>query len=535
MTQERPTHLDRRQVLGAAAALGLVGVAPTALRAQAFPVFGQAVAEGVAADTGLSAFYRQTGYAPVWTGPDHAVRRSALVSAISRAGEHGLPGQRYDLQGLIAAFHNVGSERERGFLEARAALTFARFARDIGSGILEPGDLLENIVRTLPRPDTNALMQRLVAGEPVAVMRSLMPRAPEYARLHRAKHELEQVIAGGGWGPRVQAGSLRPGETGGQVVALRNRLIEMGYMPRVATARYDAVMQRAVQAFQIAHGLQSDGIANAATIREINVEPAVRMQSVLVALERERWLNIPRGDRHIWVNLTDFKARIVDFDRVTFETRSVIGNQNVDTQTPEFSHRMTYMEINPDWTIPRSIIERSYWNGLAAGGHSYLQFVDHRGRVVPRSEVSMAGYSPRTFPYEVRQPPGPSNPLGRVKFMFPNPWAIYLHDSPARSLFDTVVRTHSSGCVRLNDPDEFAYELLSRQEPDPVGFYQRILRSGQQTRVFLDEPVPIHLVYQTAFTSVEGRLNYRADIYGRDARLHEALLRAGVESPGRSS
>jgi L,D-transpeptidase YcbB len=535
MRDATPSCLDRRQVLGAAAALGMAGIAPMALSAQTFPAFAQAVAEGVAGDPGLSAFYRETGYAPVFTGPDHALRRSALISALARAGEHGLPVARYRIEELIAAYHRVDSERERGLLEARTALTLAGYARDISSGLLEPGQIIEQIVRTLPRPDTAAMMRAFTAGDPVGFLRRLAPSAPEYARLHRAKHDLERLIAQGGWGPRVQAGALRPGDSGGQVVSLRNRLIEMGYLPRVATARYDGAMQRAVQAFQIAHGLEADGIANAATVQAINVAPEDRLRPVVVALERERWLNIPRGDRHIWVNLTDFKARIIDFDRVTFETRSVIGGQSPDTQTPEFSHRMTYLEINPDWTIPRSIIARSYWNGLANGGHSYLQLVDSRGRVVPRSEVSFAGYTPRNFPFEVRQPPGPTNPLGRVKFMFPNPWAIYLHDSPARSLFQTVVRTHSSGCVRLNDPDEFAYELLGRQEDDPVAFYQRILRSGQQTRVFLNEPVPIHLEYRTAFTSVDGRLNYRNDVYGRDAVLHRALVQAGVESPRRDS
>jgi len=537
MTQSRPLgsdiHLDRRSVLGSAAALGLAGLGVTGLTArpvaaQSFPAFAQALAEGVARDPGLSAFYRETGYAAVWTGPDHAVRRSALVSALSRAADHGLPAERYDLQGLIGAFHRVSSERERGFLEAQTSSTFLKFAADLSSGLLDPGRLIEQIVRTLPRPDPKALMEGLVAGEPVAFIRNLSPRAPEYARLYRAKADLERTIAAGGWGPRTQGGALRPGDSGGGVVALRNRLIEMGYLPRIATARYDGQMQRAVQAFQIAHGLEPDGIATQASLAAINVAPEERLKSLIVALERERWLNIPRGDRHIWVNLTDFQARIVDHDRVTFETRSVIGGQGQDVQTPEFSHRMTYLEINPDWTIPRSIIARSYWNGLVNGGHRYLEIIDAQGRVVPRERVNFAGYSPRNFPFEVRQPPGPSNPLGTVKFMFPNPWAIYLHDSPARSLFQTTVRTHSSGCVRLNDPEEFAYELLSRQEDDPVNFYQRIRRSGQQTRVFLNDPVPVHLVYRTAFTSVEGRMNYRNDVYGRDAILYRALERAGV-------
>ena len=528
--------LSAGAALASAAPVALMLLVPQPVEAQQFPAFRQALAEGVSANSSLSAFYRESGYQAVWTGAEHAARRTALVSALSRAGEHGLPAGRYDLPGLLSAFQSVESERDRGFAEALASQAFAQYARDLSSGVLEPSTIIEQIVRTLPRPDEAQLMRDFTAAEPVSFMRNLAPRAPEYARLFHAKRDLETQIARGGWGERVPAGAnLQPGQEGAAVIALRNRLIAMGYMPRLATARYDGVMQRAVQQFQIAHGIEADGIAGRATLEAINIEPEERLRSIIVAMERERWLNIERGDRHIWVNLTDFHARIVDFDQVTFETRSVVGAQAADMQTPEFSHFMTYLEINPDWTLPRSIVARSYWNGLVNGGHRYLQVVDSRGNVVPREAIDFEAYNPRNFPFDLRQPPGPSNPLGRVKFMFPNPWAIYLHDSPARSLFRTTVRTHSSGCIRLNDPEEFAYELLSRQTDDPVGLYQGILRTGRQTRLNLDEPVPVHLVYRTAFTSVSGEINYRPDVYGRDARLYQALRRAGVEMDAHQS
>ncbi len=503
---------------------------PQGAAAQSFPAFRQALAEGVAANPALAAFYRETDFAPIWTGAEHAARRTALVTALATAADHGLPARRYDLPGLLEVFKAVESERDRGLAEARASLAFVQYARDLSSGVLEPRAIVEQIVREVPRPDITRLMHDFAAAEPVSFMRNLAPRAPEYARLIRAKRLLDAQIAQGGWGPRVQANALRPGETGDGGIALRNRLIAMGYMPRVATARYDGAMQRAVQAFQIAHGIEPDGIAGRDTLAAINVEPEMRRRAMIVALERERWLNIERGERHIWVNLADFHARIVDHDRVTLETRAVVGAQQSDMQTPEFSHRMTYLELNPDWTLPRSIVARSYWNGLVNGGHRYLQIVDSRGRVVPREAVNFAAYSPRNFPFEVRQPPGPTNPLGQVKFMFPNPYAIYLHDSPARQLFRTTVRTHSSGCVRLHDPEDFAYELLSRQTDDPVNLYQRTLRRGNLQRIYLEEPVPIHLVYRTAFTSVDGEMNYRNDVYGRDARIYEALRAAGVET-----
>jgi len=521
-------RLTRREVLKMAAALGLVGFAPRALAAQTFPAFSLALAESVAGDPGLSTFYRETGYAAVWTGADHAPRRSALVTALSKVGEHGLPVNRYDLDGLIAAYHNVGSERERGVLEARTSQVFIRYARDIGSGVLEPGQIIEQIVRTLPRPDVAELMHGFVAAEPMGFIRALPPSTSEYARLHRAIFDMKNLIARGGWGPRVEAGTLRPGETSAQVVALRNRLIEMGYLPRTATAQYDSRVQSAVMAFQAAHGIAADGIANQATIAALNVPPEERLKSMTVALERERWLNMPRGQRHIWVNLADFTTQIMDNDLVTLDTVSIIGSQPGDMQTPEFSHRMTYLEVNPDWTLPRSIIARSYWNSLVAGGASHLQVIDGTGRVVPRSSIDFSRYNARNFPYNLRQPPGPTNPLGTVKFMFPNPWAIYLHDSPERNLFRNAQRTFSAGCIRLNDPHDFAYELLSRQSADPVGLFQSTLRSRQQTRIFLDDPVPVHLEYRTAFTNARGQVSFRNDIYRRDERLYAALVRAGA-------
>ncbi|PWE27030.1 murein L,D-transpeptidase [Pararhodobacter marinus] len=533
----RPTRASRPVFHAGVVALGLAlsGAAPAVLTAtfaapamaQQFPAFRQALAEGVAENRALAAFYREHGYEAVWTGADGAARRSALVTALSRASEHGLPAARYDLNGLLADFDAVETERDRGMLEARASLTFLRYATDIHSGVVDPASINpEFMVREVPRPDPTELMTEFVASEPVAFIRNLAPSSPEYARLYRARRDLLETVANGGWGPRVQAGSLAPGDTGAGVVQLRNRLIAMGFMPRVATATYDSLMQQAVQEFQESVGIEADGVAGNATIRAINVEPQDRLPSINVALERERWLNIPRGDRHIWVNLTDFVARIVDFDEVTYETRSVIGSRQ--NQTPEFSDMMEYMDINPTWTLPRSIIGE-YWGALSSGGARHLNLIDHTGRVVPREQVNFAAYSPQTLPFDVQQPPGPGNALGEVKFMFPNPYAIYLHDTPSRSLFSHDVRAYSHGCIRLADPREFAYQLLAVQEDDPVNYYHMIQSTGRLTRVPLVTPIPVHLVYRTAYTSVDGRMNYRNDIYGRDAQIYDALIRAGVE------
>lgn len=516
----------------AAAALAFIMISPATTQAQQFPAFRQALAEHVSGNEAISAFYRTHDYQTLWTGPEDAPRREALINALSRAADHGLPAARYDLPGLIAAFEAVESERDRGQLEARVTKVFVQFARDLHSGVLDPRQVDRSIVRVLPRPDPKELLSEFAEAPAASFIRNLAPSAPEYARLLRAREELVTVIENGGWGPRVPETRFTVGTSGEAVIALRNRLIAMGYLERSASASYDAALQGAVLEFQINHGIEGDGIAGPATIRALNVAPEERLKSVIVAMERERWLNIPRGDRHIWVNLTDFSSRIVDHDQITFQTKSIIGAQPSDRQTPEFSDRMTYLEINPDWTLPRSIIARSYWGALASGGAQHLQIVDAQGRVVPRGAIDFSRYTPANFPFNVRQPPGPRNALGEVKFMFPNPYAIYLHDTPDRHLFNTTVRTHSSGCIRLQDPRDFAYELLSRQTDDPQGLYHSVLNTRQQTRVYLDEPVPVHLVYRTAFTDVRGVLNFRNDIYGRDARIFEALMRAGAVDNG---
>jgi murein L,D-transpeptidase YcbB/YkuD len=302
-------------------------------------------------------------------------------------------------------------------------------------------------------------------------------------------------------------------------------------MRRSVSQVYDAELERAVSLFQFDNGLEQDGVAGAGTIKEVNKQIEDRLPNLLVAMERERWMNIDRGERHVWVNLTDFTAAIIDHGEVTFKTRSVIGANQSDRRSPEFSDVMEYMEINPYWNVPRSIAVNEYLpRMIAAGGAAagHLQLVDGRGRVISRGSVNWGAYSTRNFPFDLRQPPSRSNALGLVKFMFPNPQNVYLHDTPAKSLFSREVRAFSHGCIRLNDPFDFAYELLRPQTDDPVGLFHRHLDSGQNIQVYLDTPIPVHLVYRTAFTTAKGRLGFRRDVYGRDARIFDALMNAGV-------
>ncbi|MFV0491429.1 MAG: murein L,D-transpeptidase [Pseudorhodobacter sp.] len=513
-----------------AAPVNFVGAQTLGQNERAERAFAQSLAIAASEDPAIAGFFRDRNYRPFWTSPDQAARRASLLTALDGAEAHGLPVVRYRVGDLISSFGAARTEGDRGRLEVAMTRAFLSYAQDLQSGALEPGKVVSAIKREVPRRDPREMLDSFAMADAETYLEGLVPRSQSYVQLMKAKLELEKVIAHDGWGATVSAGSLKPGATGAAVIALRDRLQAMGYLGRSATASYDGSLQKAVQRFQTDHGLDQDGIAAAATISEINIGPQERLRSVLVALERERWMNIDRGARHIWVNLTDFTAKIIDNGKVTLATRAVVGAPNKGKPTPEFSHAMTYMEVNPDWTVPGGIIKRDYLPRLKANPNAlgHLQVIDRRGRVVPRSAINFANYSARNFPFNLRQPPGRSNALGRVKFMFPNPYAIYLHDTPDKHLFQRDVRAFSAGCVRLNNPFEFAYELLSRQDANPKKLFHDVLDSGRQERIFLETPVPVHLNYFTAFVGPKGRMNYRRDVYGRDAAIYDALRKAGV-------
>jgi murein L,D-transpeptidase YcbB/YkuD len=519
---------------------GLVFLAATALAAPAavaqVTAFRQAVAETAATDETIAAFYRARGFEGIWTGSDQLAidRRNALLGAFAGAKDHGLPADRFDPEALIADLRGATTPAQQGAMEVRLTELFLEYARDINTGILIPARVDPGIKRDVPYHDPETILADFVTAPPATFLRSLAPTSAEYTRLLREKLMLESLMVTGGWGLTVPGGKLEPGDSGDRVVALRNRLILMGYLPRTTTRTYDTAMTAAVYRFQEAHGLTADGVAGEGTLAQINISIETRLESIVVAMERERWLNIPRGDRHIWVNLTDFTANIVDHDRVTFTTRSVIGANDADRRSPEFSDLMEFMVINPSWSVPRSIVVNEYLPSLRGnpGAAGHLQIIDSRGRIVDRGSVDFASYSASSFPFAMRQAPGPGNALGEVKFMFPNPYNIYLHDTPSRSLFSREVRAFSHGCIRLNDPKDFAYALLARQTADPEGVYQAARRTGAEIRVNLEIPVPVHIDYRTAFTMVDGTLQFRRDIYGRDARIWDALAREGVAVGG---
>lgn len=518
----------RGLVLGAAAA---ALAAPALAQSETFRLV---LSEAAADQDVIADFYRAHDARTLWTGAEDGARRAALFDALDRAEAHGLPAARYDTAALRAELSAIKSEHQRAEAEVRLTSAFLLYAQDIQTGLLNPADIDSGIVREVPRRDPRATLEAFGAADPAAFLAGLAPQTPQYGELQRARLDLIDAIDAGGWGPKVQADRLEPGDTGAAVLALRDRLVAQRYMPASFSPDYDGEMQKAVQLFQIDHGLTPDGVAGESTLAEINVEPDARLRSVLVAMERMRWMNgTVLGQRHIWVNLPDFTAKVVDDGKVTFETVTVVGANQPDRRSPEFSDLMEFMVINPTWNVPRSITVKEYLPMLQKnpGAAGHLRIVDRHGRAVDRASVDFTQFNARNFPFSMSQAPSDGNALGLVKFMFPNQWNIYLHDTPQKPLFDKEIRAFSHGCIRLGRPFDLAYTLLARQTGDPKGEFKRHLDTGQESVLRLVQPVPVHLVYFTAWPNARGHVDYRRDVYGRDAKISAALEAAGVVLP----
>ncbi|NIP77755.1 MAG: L,D-transpeptidase family protein, partial [Gemmatimonadetes bacterium] len=339
--------------------------------------------------------------------------------------------------------------------------------------------------------------------------------------------------------PRLEDGpTLRPGDAGPTLRALRRRLMASGDLAPGGSdggERFDAALEAAVRSFQERHGLEPDGVVGPATREALDVPVAARIRQLAANLERWRWMPEELGRRHVLVNIPEFIVEVREDTGVVMRLRAIVGLEY--RQTPVFSGRMTHVIFSPYWHVPAGIAVRdklpsiredpSY---LARQGMTLLD--RETGRVVDPDAVDWSAIMPAEFTtrYRLRQAPGPLNALGVVKFIFPNPYNVYLHDTPSRELFDRRERTFSSGCIRVERPLELAAYLL-REHPSWTG--ERIRRTvdgRRETRATLTAEVPVHVQYWTAFVDAGERVNYRPDIYDRDAAVATAL-EAGPPGP----
>ena len=490
-----------------------------------------AISEFYPSSSPIASFYVGRNFEPFWVKSER--RLENLVSSISEAKLHGLPLSRYPLEELRQSiFENDLSQKAK--LELMATETFLLFAQDISGGILNPNKIDDNINVIPERKDAKVFLASLTDSLNInSFFRSLSPSSSVYKSLLNELKKLRETSLNGSWGDLVPTDAvLAVGMTHNNVPFLRKRLYNMGYPVYETHSRYfDEQLNDSVKRFQEYHGLNPDGVFGKRSIEAVNVPPKTRLMQVLVNLERMRWNNHDRGPEYVLVNQPNFQAYFQSENEKVWESRVVIGLPS--NQTAEFNDTMTHMVVNPTWHVPKSIAVDEYLPLIQSdpnflNDNEMVLMVRGTDTIIDSNLIDMQAFTPDNFPFLIKQIPSNINALGLVKFMFPNKFSIYMHDTPMKDLFFKDERTFSHGCIRLQEPFQFAYSLLRKQEVDPESKFQEVLQKEEETYINLSRKIPVYITYRTAFFDDFGQVHYRADVYGRDALVYMALVEAGV-------
>ncbi len=495
----------------------------------------------------LQDLYEARSYATLWLQDRRPLTEALmqLPDAIRSARDEGLRPEDYHLDALEQSLSRVlssnGDLEPRHYvdLELLASDAFLTLARHFADGKVDP--LVIDPKWFVQATDTSLLPHLYAAlkaeNVPVkAALERLLPTHHTYVAL-RARLAMQRALRDSESWTIVDPGpALRRGDSGVRVNALARRLAELG---DIATAwangdAFDTAVEVAVQRFQRRHGLNADGVVGARTLAELNVSPEQRIDQLKVNLERWRWLPRDLGPEYLMVNIASFEMSV--HAEGTEVLRQPVAVGLPFRMTPVFSHRMTYLVLNPSWEVPPRLAAQDHLP-LIRKDPSYLEqmgFTVLKGWGSAEEEIDPANVdwlavTPRAFPFRLRQKPGPLNALGQVKFMFPNVHNVYLHDTPARGVFAHADRAISSGCIRLSDPMALVDWLLVRRpavatlDPDQI---RAIIDSGRETTVRLSRPLPVHLLYWTAWIEDDDVVHYAEDVYRRDGAVLEALLGA---------
>lgn len=409
-------------------------------------------------------FFEARDFRPVWSVPAGANEIAAAIRAIDRDG---LTPADYHLAVIESA---LGGRTAASDVDLQLLLTdaVATLLDDVRYGRVKPAalDRRWNVDPRDGAPPLESLVAQVAAAPAAATIESLKPTHFIYAGLKAALARDREAVARGGW-PVVPAGpTIKPDTASPRVAAIRAWLVASGDVPASAATgeTYDAGLQAAVKAFQERHRLAADGLIGRTTVEAMNVGAGARVNQVRANLERVRWVIGGLSDSFVLVNLPAFKVYVIKDRKNIWETRTMIGK--AARQTPAFRADMRYIVFIPDWTVPPTILARDVLDEMRQGKNAItrknLTILDRQGRAVPPDTIDWSTARPGTFPYTLRQPPGKDNALGRVKFIFPNEHAIFLHDTPHRALRGGPAHVQF-GCIRVERPLELAATLLDGQ------------------------------------------------------------------------
>jgi murein L,D-transpeptidase YcbB/YkuD len=464
-----------------------------------------------------------------------------LLEALRRAGDHGLDPEDYAVSRLERMREEMRKTRQSKEAVARWAdfdllmtTAFFRYASDLSTGRVHPDEIRSEWHTNPPELDlSGALRKALHQRDLEQLLQRLPPPHPGYSRLQQGLKELRSIEDSGGW-PTIPGGpKLQKGSRGTRVALLSQRLSGRAVGkspttggPAAADAVFDGALAEEVRRFQSLHGIEPDGIVSESTLAELNVPVGRRIRQVELNLERWRWISRRLGEPHVEVNIPGFDLQLVRDGRAELRSRIVVGK--AFTPTPVFSDRIVAVVANPPWNVPDELAVREYLPELRENLQSFLKhgirIYENSGedaREVDPAKVHWSFVDDDEFRYHLRQDPGPDNALGQMKFQLTNDFQIYLHDTPARTLFAQTDRDMSHGCIRV----EKARELADRVLGDSSQKLEKALESDKEQSISVRPPVPIQILYLTAWVDMDGLLRFAQDIYEFDAPQQAALER----------
>lgn len=481
----------------------------------------------------LARFYQERQFQLAWSdGRQLFATAEELLAAIPAAAGEGLDPRNYHLAVLtdrFRLFRTVPTAQLAAELDLLLSDAFMTLASHYLNGCIVPAQV--DADWHIPREEADPqrmLKQALDSGRIRDSLQALLPPDPAYAALRSAWQDLQLVAAVGGWPQLTFNPPLRPGASGAEVVALRQRLVASGDLSvsEGAGNTFDSGLEDAVRRFQLRHGLKMDAIVGRQTLAALNVPASERARQLAVNLERWRWLPRFFGERHLRVNLPAFHLELFEAGEPVLNMRVIVGRQV--RQTPAFVGRMTYLVLNPYWEVTPNLAVLDLLPQIQADvGYVAMNgikvFTRPGGTLLNPANIDWQQLGAGNFPYHLRQDPGPKNALGRIKFMFPNRYNIYLHDTPTPKLFEREQRSFSSGCIRIEKPFALAQFLLRGTPLESPASFDAALQDAVNAVVLLPTPVPVYLLYFTAWVEADGTLNFRNDLYKRDHRLAAAL------------
>jgi murein L,D-transpeptidase YcbB/YkuD len=458
----------------------------------------------------LLRFYQSRSYRPVWTKGDRLSRQGrALVRVLRETDREGLPSARY----WNPALDETTATDSAGTIDLQLTDAFLRYAADVAQGRLDPASLNPYWAQHPRAVDAAALLGEAVdSGDVEKTLRRLLPRQAQYAALREALERYRALAERGGWPTTLAARpTLRRGQRAADVAVLRTRLLAEGDLRESAPARRSDLFDDAASAlkrFEARHGLKADGVLDKATTDALNVPVADRIRQIELNLERWRWLSPALGDRFVLVNIAGFELHGFGGGRDVLRMRVVTGNA-ARTPTPVFGRPMTHVVFRPYWNVPDSIAE----DEIMPAVYRDPGYLRRKNMVLVRSDGGL----------QLRQRPGPGNALGLVKFLLPNPFGVYLHDTPEDALFAQARRDRSHGCVRVERPFELArFALAGSAEWTPARIRAAMAAGGEQ-HVALPEPLPVFITYLTAWADDGGVTHFYPDVYEHDAAQEKLL------------